>query len=51
MKEHTIVLRDQLQMGFNWALEIQMQLTELGIDFVHDPEGRPWANRYAIKEA
>ena len=50
-KEHTIVLRDQLKMGFNWALEIQMKLTELGIDFVHNPDATLWEGKYEIKEA
>lgn len=50
-KEHTIVLRDQLKMGFNWALEIQRKLTELGIDLVHNPDATPWECNYTIKEA
>ena len=50
-KEHTIVLRDQLKMGFNWALEIQRKLTELGIDLVHNPDAKSWEYNYTIKEA
>ena len=50
-KEHTIVLRGQLKMGFNWALEIQMQLTALGIDLVRNPDAKSWEHNYTIKEA
>ena len=50
-KEHTIVLRDQLKMGFNWALEIQRKLTEMGIDLVPNPDDKPWQHNYTIKEA